>query len=60
MEEFRIADKMAVAGRKNFIIIILKEKLKLKEIPKEMKKYILTRTYIDGTKHPDRIVNKLR
>ena len=60
MEEFMIADAEAVDGRKNFIIIILKEKIPKKELMKELKTYLRTHTYIDGTKNKDHIEKRLR
>ena len=60
MEEFIIADHEAVNGRKNFIIIILKEKLEMKGLQKEVKLYLETHTYIDGTKHDTEIPDRLR
>ncbi len=55
-----IADHEAVNGRKNFIIIILKDKLKMKGLRKEVKTYLQTHTYIDGTKQPDQVPQRLR
>ncbi len=60
MEEFIIADHEAVNGRKNFIIIILKEKLQTKGLRKEVKTYLKTHTYIDGTRHPEQVPGRLR
>ncbi len=60
MEEFIIADHEAVNGRKNFIIIILKEKLEMKGLWKEVKLYLETHTYIDGTKRDTEIPDRLR
>ena len=55
MEEFMIADNEAVNGRKNFIIIVLKEKIPKKDLTKELRTYLRTHTYIDGTKNTDHI-----
>ncbi len=60
MEEFMIADHEAISGRKNFIIIILKEKLVMKGLRREVKTYLQTHTYIDGTKHLEQIPQRLR
>ena len=60
MEEFMIADAEAVDGRKNFIIIVLKEKLQMKELTKELKTYMKTYTYIDATKNTDKLIKRLR
>ena len=46
-----MAGAEAVNGRKNFIIIILKEKLDKKELTKELQTFLRTYTYIDGTKN---------
>ncbi len=56
-----LADHEAVnGGRKNFIIIILKEKLEMKGLRREIKNYLRTHTYIDGTKNTDTIPERLR
>ena len=55
-----IADNEAVNGRKNFIIIILKEKIPKKELPKELRTYMKTYTYIDATKNIKQIEERLR
>ena len=60
MEEFMIADNEAVNGRKNFIIIILKEKIPKKELTKELRTYMKTYTYIDATKNIKQIEERLR
>ena len=44
MEEFMIADAEAVGGRKNFIIIVLKDKLKMKDLVPELRTYMRTYT----------------
>ena len=60
MEEFMIADNEAVNGRKNFIIIILKEKIPKKELSKELRTYMKTYTYIDATKNIEQLQKRLR
>ena len=55
-----IADAEAINGRKNFIIIVLKEKMKIKELPRELRTYTRTYTYIDATKNTDRLIKRLR
>ena len=55
-----IADAEAVGGRKNFIIIILKEKLEMKEMTKELRTYMRTYTYIDATKNVNQLMKRLR
>ena len=60
MEEFMIADAEAVNGRKNYIIIILKDELNDKELTKELKTHLRTYTYIDGTKNTEQIPKRLR
>ena len=55
-----IADNEAVNGRKNFIIIILKEKIPKKELTKELRTYMKTYTYIDATKNIKQIEKRLR
>ena len=60
MDEFMIADAEAVDGRKNFIILILKEKLNMKDLPRELRTYMRTYTYIDATKNTDKLIKRLR
>ena len=60
MEEFMIADAEAVGGRKNYIIIILTDKLDEKELTTELKTYLRTYTYIDATKNTEEISDRLR
>ena len=55
-----IADAGVVGGRKNFIIIILKDKLHTDELTRELKTYLDTHTYIDGTKNTDQVPKRLR
>ncbi len=60
MEEFLIAHAKAMDGRKNFVIVILKEKPNLSEVPRELAAYLRTKTYIDGTKHWTQVTKQLR
>ncbi len=55
-----IADAEAVHGRKNFIILVLKDKLKIDQLRPEMKTYIQTHTYIDATKNLNQVVKRIR
>ncbi len=55
-----MADCEAVNGRKNFIILILKDKLPMKGLRRDVKTYLQAHTYIDGTKHPEQIPQRLR
>ena len=55
-----IADAEAVNGRKNFIIIVLKEKLKIKDLPRELRTYMRTYTYIDAKKNIDKLMKRIR
>ena len=54
------ADAEAVNGRKNFIIIVLKEKMRINELPRELGTYLRTYTYIDGSKNVDKLVTRIR
>ena len=62
MEEFLIAYSKVQAGRKNFIIIVLVEKLRMKELTKEMKTYIQKHKFsvIDATSSTKNLVKRLR
>ena len=55
-----IADAEAVEGRKNFIIIILIERIPMDELPRELRTYMRTYTYIDATKNKDQVTKRLR
>ena len=55
-----IADNEAVSGRKNFIIIVLKEKMKMKELTPELRTYMRTYTYINAIKNTNKLVKRLR
>lgn len=55
-----MADDEARNGRKNFIIIILKEQLDMSGLRKEVKPYLRTHTYIDATKHVTQVPERLR
>ena len=55
-----IADDEVVRGRKKFIIIILKDNLSISELPKTLKLYMKSHTYIDATKNTDLVMNRLR
>ena len=55
-----MADAEAVNGRKNFIIIVLKEKMQINKLPKELKTHMKTYTYIDATKNTDKLMKRLR
>ena len=59
-EEFLMADAEAVGGRKNFIIIVLKDKLKMDELMPELRTYMRTYTYLKATKNTDKLVKRLR
>ena len=60
MEEFMIADAEAVSGRKNFIILVLKDRLKMKELTPELRMYVRTYTYIKATKKTDKLMKRIR
>lgn len=55
-----IADHEAVNGRKNFLVILLKEKLHMKGLREEVKTYLQTHTYVDATKHSAQVAERLR
>ena len=60
MEEFFIADSEAVGGRKNLIIMILKDKLEPHEVTRELRTYMKTYTYIEVTRDTDLLMKKIR
>lgn len=64
MEEFIQAEHefLQIGGRKanSSIILILKEKLEMEGLRGEVKRFIQTRTYIDGTSHLDQVPSRLR
>ena len=44
----------AVEGRHRYIILIMKDKINVGDLPDEMQKYVKTRTYIDATNLEER------
>ena len=54
-----IADADAVNGRKNFIIIVLKDYLQIKDLPRELRTYMRTYTYIDATRNTHKLIKRL-
>ena len=60
MEEFFIADSEAVGGRKNLIIMVLKDKLEPHELTRDLRTNMKTYTYIDVTRDADLLMKKLR
>lgn len=64
MEEFLQAEHefLQFGGRKksSSIILILKEKMQMEGLRKEVKRFLTTRTYIDGTSHLDQVPSRLR
>ena len=55
-----IADAETFRGRKNFIIMILKDKIQNKDLTPELRTYIRTYTYIKATKNTDKLMKKIR
>ena len=55
-----IADTEAVSGRKNFIIMVIKDKLTMKELTPELRTYVRTYTYIKATKKTDELMKRIR
>ena len=62
MGEFLIAHSTVVIERKKPVIIILKEKLQMMELPKEIRVYIQTRrsSIIDATANTSNLMKTLR
>ena len=62
MMEFELTYHMAVAERRKFIIIILKERLQMMELPKEIRVYIQTgrSSIIDATGNTSNLTKTLR
>ena len=62
MEEFMIADSIFVDRGKNcrYIIIVLKDNLSTNELPREMRPYLSSHSYIDATKNTDLVTKRLR
>ena len=55
-----IADAEAVSGRKNFIILVLKDRFKMVELTPELRTYVRTYTYIKATKKTDKLIKRIR
>ena len=60
MAEFMIADNEAVNGRKNFIIIVLKDRLKVNKLRPELKNYLKMHTYIAATSSTSQVAKRVR
>ena len=48
-EEFSLAHVETVGGREKFIIFVMVDDTKVDDLPKVMKSFVKTRTYIDAT-----------
>ncbi len=59
MEELMLADAETLNRQRNFIILILKDKIKKNELTKEIRKYVCTNTYIDATENTDEVIKRL-
>ena len=55
-----IADAEAVTGRKNLIIMVIKDKLTMKELTPELRTYVRTYTYIKATKKTNKLMKRIR
>ena len=55
-----MADREAADGRRNFIAILLKDNLSINELPREMRPYLSTHSYIDATENIDLVTKTLR
>lgn len=61
MDEFTLAYAEALKRRKpNFIVIILKEMLDIDGLRKDLKMFLKTHNYIDGTKNLAQVPERLR
>ncbi len=61
MEEFTLAYHKAVKETKtNFVIVILKENLEMTGLRKDIKMFLTTHNYIDATKKPEQVPERLR
>ncbi len=61
MEEFTLAYTEAIKHTKtNFIIIVLKEKLDMKGLRKDIKMFLTTHNYIDATRKTHQVPDRLR
>ncbi len=60
MEEFMMADAETLNRRRNFIILVLKDKMNTNELAREIRKYVRTYTYIDATKNTNEVIERLR
>ncbi len=61
MEEFTLAYAEALKNTKtNFIIVILKEKLDMNTLRKDIKMFLTTHNYIDATGRVEQVPDRLR
>ena len=55
-----IADDEALEGRKNLIILIMKDKLKYEELTPKRKRYVRYFTYIKASGKTEKLMKRIR
>ena len=60
MWDFKSADVEAVKGRKNYILLVFKERLFMSELTPEMKTYVKLRLCIHHSNNTDKLTARIR
>ena len=60
MWDFKSADTEAVKGRKNYILLVFKERLAMNELTPEMRTYVKLRLCIHHSNNIDKLTARIR
>ena len=60
MWDFKSADAEAVKGRKNYILLVFKERLAMNELTPEMRTYVKLRLCIQYSDNIDKLTSRIR
>ena len=60
MYDFRAADTEAVKGRKNYILLVFKERIAMSELTPEMRTYVKLRLCIQHSDNIEKLAARIR
>ena len=60
MWDFKSSDTEAVKGRKNYVLIIFKEKIPMNELTPELRTYVKLRLCIQPSENVDKLAARIR
>ena len=60
MWDFKSADTEAVKGKKNYILLVFKEYIPMRELTPEMKTYVKLRLCIQNSENIDKLAARIR